>query len=49
MKEGQRSVHNGENIGPNFALVVSQLMQEAIIHVEGDMQIVSAPLGLERR
>ena len=29
------------------ALVVLQLMQETLIHVEGDMRVVSAPQGQE--
>ena len=32
---------------PILALEILQLMQEAIIHVEGDMRVVSAPPGVE--
>ena len=32
-----------------FALEVLQLMQEAIIHVEGHMRVLSPPQGSERQ
>ena len=47
MKEGRQGYTIVRIFVQIFALEVLQLMQEAILHVEEGMRVVSAPQGIE--